>query len=238
MMNRRGFTRLLGVAVAGASVSGCVGSAPASGNAEQTAAPISAAEVEDRVRFTDLEWGSHCVPSPCMWSLQAVMENLSGESLVVGYVLTVRTEAGPTSYEGVASVPAWNQMEVVIRTEIPDTELQPTDFDLIAVKVEQPETPTPVPDPENYARIVDHRLEPDSILPEIHGSVENISEEQLSRVVIRGTFYAGDRAVEASNVLERDLRSGEKREFAIRYFRGNQAHLIDSHDVGVVEVFR
>lgn len=244
MMNRRAFSRLVGAAVAGGSLSGCVGSDSGSENpdappsATTSIAPsISSGEVDTRIRFTDLQWGSHCVPSPCMWSLRATAENLSGESFVFGYVLTVQTEDGPKGYEGAIRIEAWGEAEVLIRTEIPDTELQPTDFELIPVKVEQPVTPIPVPDPESYARIVEDRLELDSITPTIQGVVENVSEEQLSRIVIRGTFYIGDRAAEATNVSERNLLPGEERNFTIRYFRGNQARLVDGHEVSVIEVY-
>lgn len=239
-MNRRGFTRLLGATVVGASLSGCVGS-EVEAETPNTAARSGSEqdrEIEDRVRFSDLSWGHHCVPSPCMWSLQATMENLSGETLVVGYVLSITTMDDSEEYTAAVRIGAWDTFEVVIRTEIPDTELQPTDFELIPIKLEQPVSPTPVPDPEAYAQIAEDQFIPDPVIPKITGVVENISDVPLSQVRVQGTFYVDGRAAEASNVVERDLQPGERRSFTIRYFRGNEASRVNGSEVEVIEVYR
>lgn len=239
MMNRRTFTRLAGTSLAGVSVAGCSGS----GNADAGASPttsttpdIAGSETDTRVRFSDLEWGSHCVPSPCMWSLQAVVENLTGEILVVGYVLTIQMDNGPEEYTGVVRVDGWGKKTIIIRTNIPDTGLEPFEYELRPVKVPQPPIPTPVANPEDYARIVKTVFYPSPSLPKVVGTVRNISEVTLSRVVIRGTFYIGDRAAESANIIERDLRPDEEREFTMRYFRGNEAREVDDIEVVIAEV--
>lgn len=123
-ISRRTFVRALGVAVAGASLSGCVQSEP------NTNEPVG------QVRFSNLEWGFHCVPSPCMWALVADMENLTSERLRVRYQLTIRTPEGAQEYEGMDWVDGWGTTEIVVRTDLPDTTKEPFDFEIVPVSVD------------------------------------------------------------------------------------------------------
>lgn len=125
-LNRRAFVKMIGASMAGASLSGCA----------QTA-QIGGPDPTESVRFSNLEWGSHCVPSPCMWALIADMENLTSERLRVRYRVTVQTPEGPREYEGMDWVDGWGITEIVVRTDLPDTTQEPFDFEIVPVNVDQ-----------------------------------------------------------------------------------------------------
>lgn len=125
-VSRRTYLRGFAGAMAGASLTGCV-QTPQIGGPDPTKS----------VRFSNLEWGSHCVPSPCMWALVADMENLTSKRLRVRYRLTIQSPDGPREYEGMDWVDGWGVTEIVVRTDLPDTIQEPFDFEIVPVKVDK-----------------------------------------------------------------------------------------------------
>lgn len=125
-VKRRAFVKGICGAMAGASLSGCA-QTPQIGGPDPT----------DSVRFSNVRWGFHCVPSPCMWALIADMENLTSERLRVRYQLTVRTPEGPLEYEGMDWVDGWGVTEIVVRTDLPDTAREPFDFEIVPLGVDK-----------------------------------------------------------------------------------------------------
>lgn len=244
-MNRRAFLQVVGTTIAGASLPGCVGSEPTSNGSGLDAGtptptttgpiyrstPAPEREIEDRVRFRNPRWRP--VGFEDMWGIQTEIENLSGDSFWVECVLLVRGQ----EFVGVTELNAWDEKTITILTDFPVSEPEPTTFELIPVKVDEPVTPTPVPDPENYVQITDHSLELEPALPVIRGVLKNVSDKPVRRVTVQGTFYVGDRVAEETNVSVQDLQPGEERVFLIRYFRGNEARRIDGHEVEIVRVY-
>lgn len=229
-VSRRTYLRGMVVSIAGTSLSGCVQSNPFPVGAEQDR------DIEERVQFRELRWRP--TKPADVWSLRAELVNLSGDSLRVECVLTI----DGVEYGEVFELEPWGSETIYLITDIPDFRAAPGQFELRAYQVEvqtakrQP-LPTRVLSPEKYARIIDDYLEPDWILPKIHGVTENISEVQLKYVKIEGTFFVGDRAAEATNTVMSDVLPGEQRAFDIPYFRGNEARQVDGYEVEVMEVF-
>lgn len=124
-ITRREYIKGFGASLIGASLSGCT----------QTS-QIGGPDPTDAVRFSNLRWGFHCVPSPCMWALIANLENLTSDPIYVHYRLTVQTDTGDLVYEAAEWIEGWGTDEIVVRTEIQGDQWEPSVFELVPFKIE------------------------------------------------------------------------------------------------------